>query len=230
MKKFTLSLALLVPAVAGAQSTVSASSHTHASASVEARREPRDSTEYRAPSRFSAETRARLEATVASARERHRPYRALISRIAEAEAKGASDAQVMVATRRYSAQLDASFDAMVRAGRQHPSEEETVTAASAMARGYTAAQIESAVRAGASARQTVTASIESMMATSVGANASASAGTTVGRNSAGAAAIGGASAGAGSGVSAAAGAAGAATGAVGSVAGSVGAVGGVRKP
>lgn len=238
MRKVTIALVLLAPAVAAAQSSGSASAQMEASVTVEAKRTPprparaqRDtSSDYRAPSRFSAATRTRLEATVAAARERGRYSRPLVSRIHELEAKGATDAQVVAATSRYSAQLNASYDAMVRAGRSRPSEQETVTGASAMARGYTAAQVEGAVRSGASVQQSAIASVETMMATGVAANGAADASASLGRTNVGASAVGGATAGAGSGVAAGAGAAAAASGAIGGVAGSVGAVGGLRRP
>lgn len=231
MKTFSLALALVAPVAVGAQS-VSASSHTRASASVDMRRAAQDTTAYRAPSRFSAATRARLEATVADARARGHYHRAVISRIAEAEAKGATDAQVVAASSRYEAQLRASHETMVRAGRPHPTEEETVAGASALARGYTSAQIEAAVRTGGDAHRSVVAAIESMMNTSVAAGASIDAAGSAGRNNAGTSAAAGVGAAVGSGAAAGAGVAGGVAAGAGSLAGSAaGSLGaGIRKP
>jgi hypothetical protein len=154
MKTVTLALSLFAPAVVMGQSSVSASTSASASASVEA---SRDSGRYHAPSRFKASTRTQLEARVSRSRAEGRPYRPLIARIAEAEAKGASDAQVLASTARYNAQLDAAFDAMVRAGRTRPSDEECKKGASALARGYTAAQLEAVARSAPGDRSLVVA-------------------------------------------------------------------------
>lgn len=232
MKTLSFALVLLAPVVAGAQATAGASASTQASASVEMRHEHNDSTTYHAPSRFSARTRAQLEAMVEASRKRGTASRALVSRIAEAEAKGATDAQVIASSKRFSAQLQSSHDVLVRVGRQRPSDEEQVAGASALARGFTQAQLEAAVRGGNSTQAAVLAAVETMMNSRVAAQGSVDAAGSVGGNGAGTSAVGGAAAGVGSGVSAGAAAAGSAAGGLGGVAGGVtgSAIGGVRKP
>jgi hypothetical protein len=57
---------------------------------------------------FSAATTLRLEATIAAARREGLPTQPLADRIAEGQAKGATEAQIIAATDRAQAQLTAS--------------------------------------------------------------------------------------------------------------------------
>jgi hypothetical protein len=98
------------------------------------------------PASYSAESKAKLNATFAAARERKLPDRPIRDRIAEGQAKGATEAQVVLAAQRTEARLEAAQSALVRAGRQ-PGEAELIRAEAVLARGGTVAQIESAARA-----------------------------------------------------------------------------------
>lgn len=100
--------------------------------------------------RLSADAQSQIEANLRVARERRLPEQPIRRRVAEGEAKGASEAQIVAASRRTLIDLQTSHDAIVRAGRTSPSDEEVSRGAQLMARGYTSAQIE-AVAAKASA-------------------------------------------------------------------------------
>jgi hypothetical protein len=78
-------------------------------------------------------------------------------RMAEGQAKGASDAQVATAVQRAEARLEASQSAMIRAGREKPSADEVTAGEQAMARGTTEAQIEALVKHAPSDRSLVVA-------------------------------------------------------------------------
>jgi hypothetical protein len=151
---FVLSLA---PAILAAQSaTSSVTSATSARADI--------------PASYSVESRAKLNATFAAARERSLPDRPIRDRIAEGQAKGASEAQVVVAAQRAESRLEATQTAMVRAGRQ-PSDAELIQGEHAMARGATEAQIEAIVRHTPPERSVVVALDALVAAPAVNANA-----------------------------------------------------------
>ena len=99
-----------------------------------------------APAGFSAATQARLDATLQAARERSLPTQPLYDRIAEGQAKGASEVQIVAATERTEAQLAASQQAMISAGRRQPSGPEVARGAQLIASGATSAQLEAFVR------------------------------------------------------------------------------------
>jgi hypothetical protein len=146
MKKLSMIVALsVVPAVAVAQQQVTATAHTEARARAAASSE----------TRLSAESRAQLEATFAAARERNLPEEPIRNRVAEGQAKAASEAQIVLAARRMEARLEATQEAMVRAGRSRPADAEVERGAQAMERGATAAQIEALVRHSPSDRSLV---------------------------------------------------------------------------
>lgn len=133
MKKSKLALALtFIPAVLAAQSAT-ASTTADAAAKVEL------------PASYSAESQAKLNATFQAARDRKLPDRPIRDRIAEGQAKSASEAQVVVAAQRVEARLEMAQSAMVRAGRQ-PNDAEMIRAEAALARGATEAQIEAVAR------------------------------------------------------------------------------------
>lgn len=150
--QWTLAL-LLAPAVAVAQATGSAQAthRTDASAQVEARHG------HVATAGLSAESRARIEAMVAAAQAHGLPTEAMEDRVAEGQAKGASEAQIVAATAKTMGQLRASHEAMVRAGRTEPSDEEVSRGASVIARGATQAQLEAVVEQAPSERSLVVA-------------------------------------------------------------------------
>lgn len=95
---------------------------------------------------FSAETRVRLEAMLRVAREHNVPTEPMNNRIAEGQAKGAGEAQIIAATRQVQAELFASQQALIRAGREQPSAAEIERGAQVIARGASRAQLEAFVR------------------------------------------------------------------------------------
>jgi hypothetical protein len=106
-----------------------------------------------ASSGFSAETRVRLEAMLRVARERKLPTEAMTSVIAEGQAKGASDAQIIAATQRVETQLMASQQALIRAGHSQPSDAQVQRGARVLASGASSAQLEAFVRHAPSERR-----------------------------------------------------------------------------
>ena len=91
---------------------------------------------------LSAETRVRLEAMLQLAREHRLPTEPMSDRIAEGQAKGASEAQIIGATQHVEAQLEASQQALIQAGHPAPSGQAIASGAQLLARGATSAQLE----------------------------------------------------------------------------------------
>lgn len=148
MKKITLVAALVVaPAIASAQSKVQTQSNVNASAAVSSH----------AGKSLSVEGQAKVDANLKAARERGLPEAPIRRRVAEGEAKGASEAQIVSASGKTLADLQASYDAMVRAGRTKPNEEEITRGSQLVVRGYTTAQIEAVVQKTPSDRSLVVA-------------------------------------------------------------------------
>ena len=117
-----------------------------------------ESTTPTAPSNgLSVEGRARLEAMLHVARERYLPTEPMANRVAEGQAKGASEAQIIASVGRIEAQLRASQEALIRAGRSQPSEAEVARGAEVMASGATSAELEAFVRRAPSERRLVVA-------------------------------------------------------------------------
>ena len=169
MRKTIVSLVLaLAPSLVAAQQ---ASSSVQGSAAVSATaKTPRSQTSVNgnaqassdmsasaAPSTFSAENRARIDATFAAARERNLPQEPIRDRIAEGQAKGASETQVVMSAQRAEARLDVTQQAMIRAGRRSPSQGEVSSGYQAMAHGATEAQIETVAQHTPSNRSVVVA-------------------------------------------------------------------------
>jgi hypothetical protein len=159
MKKITLAAAVIlvaVPLIARAQSgggSVKVESRTRVDASTQhssQEGEPRRTT-------LSADGQAKVEANLRTARGRKLPEQPIRERVAEGSAKGASEAQIVAASGRALAELQASYDAMARAGRSNPSGEETARGAQLVARGYTTAQLEGVARRAPSDRSLVVA-------------------------------------------------------------------------
>ena len=98
--------------------------------------------EFRAPESFSAAGAAKLNAMYADAKAHDVPRQPMANRVAEGQAKGASEAAVIASAGRVKANLEATHDAMVAAGRVHPSDEECDRGEAAMERGVTKAQIQ----------------------------------------------------------------------------------------
>lgn len=111
----------------------------------------------RTPPGWSAEGKARLQAMFNDAQEHQVPTQPMERRVAEGAAKGASEATILASVGRLKANLEASHEAMVAAGRQNPAAEETARGASAMERGVTKVQIEQMVRSTPSDRSLVVA-------------------------------------------------------------------------
>lgn len=135
MRRITLALALaLAPGYLVAQSQ------------PEGQTESKPASQTTATAGFSAATRVRLEAMLRVARGKNLPTAPLTARIAEGQAKGASEGQIVAATERVGAQLSASQEALLRAGRDRPSDAEVERGAELIARGATSAQLEALVR------------------------------------------------------------------------------------
>lgn len=150
MKKIALAAAIvLAPALAHAQS-VHAQSQTRADASVQGSSRGGHAT-------LSADADAKVDANLKAARARHLPEQPIRDRVAEGEAKGASEAQIVAASGRTLAELQASYDAMVKAGRKEPSQDEVARGGQLMARGFTSAQVEAVARKAPSDRSLVVA-------------------------------------------------------------------------
>lgn len=136
MKKLsmTMSLLLLAPAamLAQGQGNVHASAQARAHANVHSN--------VQVPATFSANGRAKLEATYTRARDHHVPEEAIEHRVAEGQAKGASETQILASSSKVEANMEAAQEAMIKAG-HHPSNDEVESGAYAMERGVTQAQI-----------------------------------------------------------------------------------------
>ena len=146
MYKVALSLALL-PAALFAQSvsgSAQASTTTRANVSTPA-------------ASANASAHASADAEIAAARSRGLPVAAMEHRVAEGRAKGASDAQLAASAHSLRLELESAHDAMVRAGRSSPSDQETERGAYLMERGYTSAQIEAVAKSAPSDRSLVVA-------------------------------------------------------------------------
>lgn len=143
MTKSTIILALsLVPTVLVAQAAGSSQERVKSEAKVETKAEGQTSV----PTGFTAESRARLEATFSVAREKGLPEEPIRNRMAEGRAKAASEAQIVTAAEQVVTRLESSQRAMLRAGRDEPQDEEVARGAQAMERGATEAQLETLVR------------------------------------------------------------------------------------
>jgi hypothetical protein len=145
MKRSTISvLALLVPgalcAQAGAQTGAQAGGQGGAQAGVQASASA--NAEFRAPAGFTAAGAAKLDAVYADAKAHNVPREPIANRVAEGQAKGAGEAAVIASAGHVKANLESSQDAMVAAGRMHPTDAELERGAAAMERGVTKAQIK----------------------------------------------------------------------------------------
>ena len=145
----------------------STSSSTQASGSASAERAPAQSSGSAAGSqssasgagehRLSADAQSKVDANLRVARERKLPEEPIRQRVAEGQAKGASDAQIAAASGRTLLQLEGAFDAMIRGGHTNPSDAEVSRGASLLARGYTSVQLEHVAHDAGSGRSLTTA-------------------------------------------------------------------------
>jgi len=127
----------LAPAVAAAQAETDAQANARAQAALTARRGDPP----RIPEEFSADTRARLTAMLDIARRKNLPAEPMHDRIAEGRAKGAAESEIVAASATTLAQLELSKSALVRAGRERPSDAEVSRGAQLLARGASSAQL-----------------------------------------------------------------------------------------
>ncbi len=143
--KICLALTML-PSVLLAQASQRARAKAHGVAAVESKHVAASASasaeaEERVPSEFSADGRAKLESMYAGARQHHLPARPMSRRVAEGQAKGASEAAIIASVGRVKANMASAQHAMASAGR-HPSDDEVESGAYVMERGITMTQIE----------------------------------------------------------------------------------------
>ena len=143
MRKRILILALTVaPALAAAQAQASAQADTRVETGVMVERGESP----RIPAAFSAEARARLAAMFETAREKRLPEEPMTDRVAEGQAKGASESRIVAATATMLAQLELSQTALIRAGHERPSDEAVTRGAALIARGASSAELTAVAR------------------------------------------------------------------------------------
>ena len=99
------------------------------------------------PDTYSAESRSKIESAFTSAREKNLPDQPMRDRMAEGAAKGATEAQIVTVVTSTRERLEASQQALIRAGRANPQPAEIINAEQAMVGGATEVQIESIVKA-----------------------------------------------------------------------------------
>jgi hypothetical protein len=107
--------------------------------------------------RLSADAQARVDANLRAARARKLPEEPIRQRVAEGQAKGASDAQIAAASGRTLVDMQSAFEAMVKGGHASPSDAEVARGASLIARGYSTVQLEGVARNAGSDRSLTTA-------------------------------------------------------------------------
>lgn len=126
----TITIALVPGMLAAQQASTSASASVNAQANVTV------------PANYSADAKAKIDAAFQAARAKKLPDQSMRQRMAEGQAKAASDAQVADAVAQTETRLEASQSAMVRAGRANPQPDEITAGAQAIERGATDAQVE----------------------------------------------------------------------------------------
>lgn len=136
---------VLAPIAASAQATAGATAAARARA------------EFTPPAAWTASGKAHLSAMYDSTERDGLPAQPIATRVAEGEAKGASEAAILLAASRVRARLVASHRAIVAGGRTHPSGEETERGAQLMEHGMTSAQIGAVVAHAPSDRSLVVA-------------------------------------------------------------------------
>ncbi len=127
----------LAPALAAAQAEARAQADARTQAALTVRR----GDSLRIPAEFSADTRARPTAMLEIAREKSLPAEPVNDRIAEGRAKGAAESEIVAASAATLAQLELSQSALVRAGRERPTDGEISRGAQLLARGASSAQL-----------------------------------------------------------------------------------------
>lgn len=127
----------LAPAVAVAQAETGTQADARAQAALTTRRGDPP----RIPEELTADTRARLTAMLDIARRKNLPAEPMNDRIAEGQAKGAAESEIVAASATTLAQLELSQSALLRAGRERPSDAEVSRGAQLLARGVSSAQL-----------------------------------------------------------------------------------------
>jgi hypothetical protein len=93
------------------------------------------------PATFSAASRAKVTAVLQAARSKNLPDKPIRDRIADAQAKGATEAQIVEAAESVEARLEQSQAALTSAGRAKPQQNEIVAGALAIEGGASAEQL-----------------------------------------------------------------------------------------
>jgi hypothetical protein len=86
-------------------------------------------------SKLSASAQTKIDAIFEAAKSKNLPDQPIRERISEGQAKGAPEAQIVDAAQAVEQRLEASQDALVKAGRAQPQPTEIASAAQAMERG-----------------------------------------------------------------------------------------------
>ena len=150
MKATTLTLVLtLAPVALIAQASAQVKASSQGSASTQGKQASASASadaDVQAPRDWSAESRTKLDAIYTEARAQKLPVRPIARRVAEGRAKGASEATILTSAGVTEANLSATQEAMVTAGRTHPTDAEIERGAYTMESGVTKVQIEALVR------------------------------------------------------------------------------------
>ena len=187
MRKITLAVSLIIaPAIVQAQGTVQSQGGVSASVSTGARQTSASATSStqasgsmsESPSteqssggasgsqaasssssarHLSADAQAKVDANLRAAHARKLPEEPIRQRVAEGQAKGASDAQIAAASGRTLVDMQSAFEALVRGGHTSPSDAEVSRGASLIARGYSTVQLEGVARQAGPERSLTTA-------------------------------------------------------------------------
>jgi hypothetical protein len=99
-----------------------------------------------APSTYSAESKAKIDAAIKAAKDKNLPDAPIRERIAEGQAKGATEAQVVEAVQGVQTRLEAAQTALMKGGHAQPDQNEIAAGAAAMERGATADQVSGLVK------------------------------------------------------------------------------------
>ncbi|HEX4685036.1 MAG TPA: hypothetical protein VH277_20125 [Gemmatimonadaceae bacterium] len=149
MKQTALTIVILAaPALLAAQqsSNASASSSTsaHGSAQVSARANAQADVDV--PATYSTYARERIASSFRAAHAKNVPDDQMRKRMAEGQARGATDVEVASAIQRTETRLEASQSLLIRAGRANPQPDEVTSAEQAMERGASESQIVATVK------------------------------------------------------------------------------------
>ncbi|HYV98534.1 MAG TPA: hypothetical protein VE967_13850 [Gemmatimonadaceae bacterium] len=96
------------------------------------------------PASFSAEARTRLQSVYDRAQKSNVPTQPISQRVAEGQAKGATEGAIVASATRVEGNLETTHELMVSAGRK-PTAAETASGANAMDRGVTRAQLQAMI-------------------------------------------------------------------------------------